>query len=146
MSQMAAGSYPARNSHGKWAAYFGGPEILASLGDEIFWRPHVVVAAFSAVLQLSLLVVKSVKSKTLISQQATAFVLAGNFLNINGILATVSLTGSFIFLYVLFNNDSAVKSYDNYPVPPRGILVMTAVLVVFQMRPYFTNHALRYGG
>ena len=142
---MAAGSLPTVNSHGKWAAYFGGPEILASLGDENFWRPHVVVAAFSAVLQLSLLVVKSVKSKTLTSQQATAFVMAGNFLNVNGMLTAVSLTGSFIFFYILLTNDYAVKSYDNYPIPPPGILCLFTGLFVFQMRPYFTNHALRYG-
>ena len=103
MFQMAAGSYPVVNR--KWSAYFGGQEILASLGDDIFWRWHVVVAAFSAALQLSLLVVKSVKSKTLTSQQATVFVLAGNFLNVNGIMETVSLTASFIFCYVLLNND-----------------------------------------
>ena len=109
MSQMAAGSYPARNSHGKWAAYFGGPEILASLGDEIFWRTHVVAAAFSAVLQVSLLVVKSIKSKTLNSQQATVFVLAGNFLNVNGMLAAVSLTGSFIFKVSQSNLIALVK-------------------------------------
>ena len=140
---MAAGTLPTVNSHRKWAAYFGGPEILFSLGDEIFWRPHVVVAAFSAVLQLCLLVVKSVKSKTLTSRQATVFALAGNFLNVNGMLAAVSLTGSFIFCYVLLTNDYAVKSYDKYPVPPLGILCFFVGLLVFQMRPYFTNHALR---
>ena len=103
----------------------------------------MVVAAFSAVLQLSLLVVKSVKSKTLTSQQATAFVLAGNFLNVNGMMAAVSLTGSFVFFLILLTNDFVVTSYDDYPVPPPGILFLFAGLFIFQMRPYFTNHALR---
>ena len=96
------------------------------------------------VLSKLCLVIKSVKSTTLTSQQALAYVLAGNFLNINGMLAALGLTGSFIVFYPMLNNGYVVKTYDNYPIPPPGVLLTTAFILVFQIRPYFTNHALRW--
>ena len=37
-----------------------------------------------------------------------------------------------------------VKNYDENLVPSPDVLCVTVVLLVFQMRPYFTNHVLRY--
>ena len=52
---MLTGSLPIVSSHGKWAAFFGGEQIQASLGEGNFWRSQVVVAAISAILHISLL-------------------------------------------------------------------------------------------
>ena len=73
-----------------------------------------------------------------------AFVLAGNFLNVNGMLAALGFTAPFILLYPIINNSYVDKSYDNYPIPPPGVLISTATVLVFQIRPYFTNHVLRW--
>ena len=140
---MSTGSMPVLNSNGKWAAYFGGPETVSALSVDVFWRWHMINASFSFVLQLSLIVLKLAKSRNLNSQQSLAFVRAGNFLNVNGMMVALVLTGSFSFFYVLINNNYLEKSYDDYTRPPPSILIIAVLLMLFQVRPYVTNHALR---
>ena len=116
---MSTGSMAVLNSNGKWAAYFGCPETVAALSVDVYWRWQVINASFSFVLQLGLLALKLVKSRNLSSQQSLAFVRAGNFLNVNGMMVALVLTSSFSFFYVLIKNNYLEKSYDNYTRPPR---------------------------
>ena len=140
---MSTGSMAVLNSNGKWAAYFGGPETVAALSLDVYWRWHVINASFSFVLQLSLLALKLVKSRNLNSQQSLAFVRAGNFLNVNGMMVALVLTSSFSFFYALINNNYLENSYDDYTTPPPSIWIIAVLLMLFQVRPYVTNHALR---
>ena len=140
---MANGSLPALNRNGDWATYFGGSELLAQLDcPDFFWRWHLVNSAISAILQISLLLIKTLKSRNLTSQQAHMYVLLGNLLNVNGILTSIAMTSSFLFFYVLINNHYFELSNDD-TLPPLSILSMTLVLLVLQWRPFFNNHALR---
>ena len=140
---MACGTLPALNRNGNWAAYFGGSELLALLDSpDFFWRWHLVNSAVSAVLQITLLLIKTLKARNLTSQQAHMYVLVGNLLNVNGILTSIAMTSCFLFFYVLINNQYFELSYDD-TLPPPSILVMTICLLVIQWRPFFNNHALR---
>ena len=82
---------------------------------DVFWRWHVVNACWSCVLQLSLVVLKLVKSRHLTSQQSLVFERAGNTLNVNGMVVALVLTGSFGFFYVLINNNYLEKAMTIAP-------------------------------
>ena len=52
---MLTGRLPIVSSHGKWAAYFGGEQILASLGEDDFWRSQVVVMKMMIMMMIMMM-------------------------------------------------------------------------------------------
>ena len=140
---MSVGLLPVLNRNGNWAVYFGGPDILDSLTGDFFWRWNLINSVISSVFQISLLVIKNVKARNLTSLQANMFVMAGNFLNINGILTSIVMMSIYMIFYVLINGDHLKPSPGQSAMPPFCILIITAILLIIQLRPFFCNHSLR---
>ena len=140
---MSVGLLPVLNRNGNWAVYFGGPDILNSLTGDFFWRWNLINSVISSVFQISLLIIKNVKARNLTSLQANMFVIAGNFLNVNGILTSIVMMSFYMIFYVLINGDYLKPSPDQSAMPPFCILIITAILLTIQLRPFFCNHSLR---
>ena len=140
---MYAGRLPVLNSSGNWAVYFGGPDILAGLTGDLFLRWNIVISVTSCVFQIILLVIKTLKARHLTSHQANMYVMAGNFMNVNGILTSVIMVAFYVFIYFLVTGDYLNLSPDQSSLPPFSVLMASATLMTIQLRPFFCNRPLR---
>ena len=140
---MLASRLPVLNLN-NWSLYFGGPDNLSHQDHHVVVRWIIICSCLSAVFQLSLLVLKTIKSQRLTTQQALMYVLSGNFLNVTGLVTSVAGASSFIFIYVLINHDYYKIEYEENMLPPPIVVITTVIILFYQWRPFITNHALRY--
>ena len=140
---MYVGRLPVLNSSGNWAVYFGGPDILAGLTGDLLLRWNIVNSVISCVFQIILLVIKTLKARHLTSHQANMYVMAGNFMNVNGILTSVIMVAFYVFIYFLVTGDYLNLSPDQSSLPPFSVLMASAILLTIQLRPFFCNRPLR---
>ena len=126
---------------GHMAIYFGGHKIKPLLSK---WTPYsrwfLINCFLTSLFQIILFVYKTIKSKRLTRQQSLKSVLVGNFLNINSMATTTFSVLSVLFVLI---RDKFIEYKSDENSLPDDIISAFIILLFFQLRPFFKNHALR---
>ena len=137
-------------TRGSFALFYGGDEILDELSTDTPFPTVLVVILLSAILQITLFILKKLKTRRNIKSYISSLKhsLVDNVTNVYGVIViTVTSVTCFLLAVHLFsdmkeknNNKKYEKSHS--PVP-KGITIICSVNLFLVLLPYMKSYPLR---
>ena len=131
---------------GHISGYFGGKAVSAYTTPATPWRWFFIVAGLTALIQMSLILYRKLKSRRLTTKQRLVVTLADNLVNVNGMktffLSCIFLTVIGVANQLMWRLGGKEVDY-NIELLPKALMTYSFGLLFFQIRPFFINPALR---